>query len=300
MLSRAYALASGFFSSLSQRTSSARTRARSASLRGIGSSLPMQLGQFHAQLVDLRQRIDIDIGDEGADAMPAFQQAFAFQAGEHAADRRARNMELARQLFFAQAFAGLVFEQADAVADRLVDPLEPLPRHAERALEVFVIRGHTASSTARRNCWVRSFFGAANSSFGDALLADLALVEEADSVGEFLREAHLMRDHQHGQVVFAAQLADDLQHLAAQFGVERGGNLIKQHDLGPHGKRTGDGDPLLLAAGKLGGIVAFLLAQPDQVEQVRPRAPPLPASAGQAPSSAPRCSCPAPSYAGTD
>ena len=76
-------------------------------------------------------------------------------------------------------------------------------RGAERALGEVGIGGHPASITALRNCRVRSFFGLPKSSAGGALLGDLAGIEEADAVGELLGEAHLVGDHQHGQVVLA-------------------------------------------------------------------------------------------------
>jgi hypothetical protein len=41
--------------------------------------------------------------------------------------------------------------------------------------------------------------------FGRSLLGDPAAVEEADAVGELLGEAHLVGDHQHGQVVLGAE-----------------------------------------------------------------------------------------------
>src|SRR6218665_2746715 len=41
------------------------------------------------------------------------------------------------------------------------------------------------------------------------LLDDLALREEAHAIGKLLRKTHLVRDHQHGQVVLAAEIADD-------------------------------------------------------------------------------------------
>jgi hypothetical protein len=93
-------------------------------------------------------------------------------------------------------------------------------------------------------------------------------MEEADAIGKLLREAHLVGHHQHGQIVFPAELADDFQHLADKFGVERRRHLVEQHDLWPHGERTRDGDALLLAAGKLRGVVALLRPEPDQFKQV--------------------------------
>src|SRR3546814_18591818 len=60
---------------------------------------------------------------------------------------------------------------------------------------------------------------------GAALFADPTAVEEADAVGEFLGEAHLVGDHKHGEVELGAKLADHHQHLADQLRVEHRGDL---------------------------------------------------------------------------
>src|SRR3546814_11063371 len=70
---------------------------------------------------------------------------------------------------------------------------------------------------------------------GAALFAEPTAVEEADAVGEFLGEAHLVGDHQHGEVELGAKLSDHVQHLADQLRVERRGDIVDKHDLGPHG-----------------------------------------------------------------
>ena len=49
-------------------------------------------------------------------------------------------------------------------------------------------------------------------------LNDLAVVEEQHPVGDLLREAHLVRHHQHGHAV-PGQVRHDAQHVAHQFGV---------------------------------------------------------------------------------
>ena len=52
------------------------------------------------------------------------------------------------------------------------------------------------------------------------------------------------------------------QHLAGQFGIERRGDLVEQHQLGLHRQRAGDGDALLLAARELLGIGSALSVRP--------------------------------------
>ena len=58
--------------------------------------------------------------------------------------------------------------------------------------------------------------------------------------------------HDHHRHALARQQLHDLQHLPHQLGVQRGSGLVKQHDLGLHGQRPGNGHPLLLAAGQAG------------------------------------------------
>ena len=49
-----------------------------------------------------------------------------------------------------------------------------------------------------------------------------------------------------------SQVAHDVEHLADEFGVERRGDLVEQHDLGLHRQRAGDRHALLLAAATAG------------------------------------------------
>ena len=58
-----------------------------------------------------------------------------------------------------------------------------------------------------------------------------------------------------------------LQHLAHEFGIERGGRLVEQHHLRLHAERARDGRALLLAAGQEGRIVVALVVEADLVEQ---------------------------------
>ena len=60
------------------------------------------------------------------------------------------------------------------------------------------------------------------------------------------------------------EVLHDAQHLAGQLGIERRGHLVEQHHLRLHRQRAGDGDALLLAAGKLLGIGVELVGQADR------------------------------------
>src|SRR6185437_2119212 len=166
--------------------------------------------------------VDVDIGDEGADAVPALQQPFDLEPREDAADRRAADAELLRQLLLGEPRIGRVVEEADAVADGVVDALEALARlalaplgrrhrrfpraHAARLIPPDSYRIEHGAQEMPRPLALRLSEELA----GRALLLDLAAVEEGDAVGELLGEAHLVRHHQHGEVVLRAELADDV------------------------------------------------------------------------------------------
>ena len=64
------------------------------------------------------------------------------------------------------------------------------------------------------------------------------------------------------------QLADHLQHLADQLGVEGAGDLVEQQRPRPRGQRADDRHALLLAAGEPVGVVVLAAAQPEPREQL--------------------------------
>ena len=76
-----------------------------------------------------------------------------------------------------------------------------------------------------------------------------AVIHEDDPIGDVLGELHLVRDDQHGHAV-GGEVADHVQHLADQLGIERRRRLVEQHQPRLHGQRAGDRDALLLAAGQ--------------------------------------------------
>ena len=100
---------------------------------------------------------------------------------------------------------------------------------------------------------------------GRPLLEHPAAVEEAHPVGDLAREAHLVRGDEHGHAV-VLQLADQAQHLADEFRVERARHLVEEHQPRPGHQRPRDRDPLLLAAGQLVRARARPVAQPDPLE----------------------------------
>ena len=60
------------------------------------------------------------------------------------------------------------------------------------------------------------------------------------------------------------------EDLPDQLGVERGGRLVEEHDLGLHGQGARDGDPLLLAAGELDRVLVPLFGDADLLQKAHP------------------------------
>ena len=68
------------------------------------------------------------------------------------------------------------------------------------------------------------------------------------------------------------QVAQDVEHLADQLGVERGGDLVEQQQRGVGDQRPRQGGALLLAAGEPVGVLVGLVGQAEPAEQLaRPR-----------------------------
>ena len=86
-------------------------------------------------------------------------------------------------------------------------------------------------------------------------------------VGHVPGEGHLVGDDHHGHVL-GGEVADDLQDLAGQLGVEGGGGLVEEQDLRLHGQRTGDGHALLLTAGELVGVGILAVGKAHLLEQL--------------------------------
>ena len=117
-----------------------------------------------------------------------------------------------------------------------------------------------------RNSRVRGCVGLAEDPLGRTLLEDEALVEEDDAVGDVAREAHLVGGDEHRHAL-GGQLADDVEHLADELGVERAGDLVEQEQGGIHGQGADDRDALLLAAGEPVGEVVALVGEAEPLEQ---------------------------------
>src|SRR5215472_18690056 len=94
-----------------------------------------------------------------------------------------------------------------------------------------------------------------------------SFVHEDDPVGDATGEAHLVRHHHHGHAVLG-EIGHDVQDLVDHLGVEGGGRLVEEHDARLHGQRPRDGHPLLLSAGKIGGMAVSLVGNAHAGEEI--------------------------------
>ena len=122
--------------------------------------------------------------------------------------------------------------------------------------------GHGPQLTRRRKPCSRSSRGVSKIASGGALLDDAAAVHEEHAVGDLAGELHLVGDDEHG-LALDGDAAQKIEHLADPFGVEGGGGLVDQHQLGVERHRPADADALLLAAGERGGIGAAAVGEAD-------------------------------------
>ena len=102
-----------------------------------------------------------------------------------------------------------------------------------------------------------------------ALLRHHAAVQNGHPGADLLDDAHLVGDDHHGDPQLLIQVLQQVQDGGGGGGVQGGGGLVAQQDLGVRGQGPGDGHPLLLSAGELGGIGVGLFRQPHQVQQLQ-------------------------------
>ena len=67
-------------------------------------------------------------------------------------------------------------------------------------------------------------------------LQDASLVQEQHSRGDIAREPHLVGGDDHGHAG-GCQLADDVEHLGDQLGIEGGRDLVEEQQVWLHGQR---------------------------------------------------------------
>ena len=89
-------------------------------------------------------------------------------------------------------------------------------------------------------------------------------------------DVRLVSDHDQGDLFLLIELREDVHDLRARLGVQVSGRLVRQDQGGIVQQRPGDGDPLLLAAGKLVGLVVRPALQPDRVQGAKGQLRPAP------------------------
>ena len=95
-------------------------------------------------------------------------------------------------------------------------------------------------------------------------LDDPALVHHRDLVRQRQRLALVVGDVDGGEVELALQPLELGAHAVAQLGVEIGERLVEQQELRLHHQRARERQPLLLAAGELGGVAVDQLVERDR------------------------------------
>ena len=94
---------------------------------------------------------------------------------------------------------------------------------------------------------------------GAGIVGDSAVPQTDDAVGILLRQFGVVRDHDH-EAVFC-HILQQLHDLDARLAVQCAGGLVGQQDVRVVDEGAGDGHPLHLAAGHLGGVLVQLVAQ---------------------------------------
>ena len=101
-----------------------------------------------------------------------------------------------------------------------------------------------------------------------AFFHHLTGIQDGHMLADLLHHAHLVGDDDHRDAQFPVDVLDQLQDGVGGVGVQGAGGFVAQQHLGIGCQGPGDGHPLLLAAGELGGIGICLVPQAHQVEKL--------------------------------
>ena len=110
--------------------------------------------------------------------------------------------------------------------------------------------------------------GRLNDLTGGTLFHNHAAIHKDDFVCHIPGKGHFVGDDNHGGLP-AGQIPDDPQHLSGQLRVQCRGGLVEAENIRLQGQRPGNGDPLLLAAGQLMGIVSGAVGQSHGGEELQ-------------------------------
>ena len=102
-----------------------------------------------------------------------------------------------------------------------------------------------------------------------ALFSHHTAVQDRHPGADLFDDAHLVGDDHHGDPKLLVQVLQQGQDGGGGGGIQGGGGFVTQQDLGVRGQGPGDGHPLLLSAGELGGIGIRFLPQAHQVQQLQ-------------------------------
>ena len=106
-----------------------------------------------------------------------------------------------------------------------------------------------------------------------AELNQIPFIKYSDAVRHAESFAPVMRDVNGCHSAFLADPPDFQPHGVAQPGVEIGKRFVKQKDRGVHRQCTGEGDPLLLSAGKRLYFTVRTVGETHEFEHFRNRFP---------------------------
>ena len=84
-----------------------------------------------------------------------------------------------------------------------------------------------------------------------AAFHDLTRVDDRDLIADLGDNAQIMRDHDHGGIIFFLQILHEFEYLRLNGHIQRGSRLISNQQLGIAGQRHRNDHALLHAAGKL-------------------------------------------------
>ena len=94
-----------------------------------------------------------------------------------------------------------------------------------------------------------------------------AVRERGDPVADQPQAVEVVGDHEHGQPQCLLERPDEAVELPGRDGIEAGGGLVEEDDVGIERQRAGERHALGHAAGKLGGqLVAVARIEPDHGE----------------------------------
>jgi len=101
-----------------------------------------------------------------------------------------------------------------------------------------------------------------------AVLDDHTGIHHRHTVAHAADHIHFMGDQHDGQVQFAVDLRQQVQHRGGGLRVEGAGGFVAEQDFRLGGQGAGNADTLLLAAGQLGRVLLGVVGQADALQQL--------------------------------